>query len=180
MNNKETRCEDIIDMLDEMIDQATKIPFSGRVGVDAEDVKGLIMELRMKMPQEIAQARKITKDRAKIIADAKKEGEDIIRRAEQRARLMVDENETIKKAEQRAAEMLSTAQTKSREIVKASKIYGDELLRKTEDSINENLMMMRKARQNLKEAPISSFITPKNTEQQNTEQQPPEQIDIKI
>lgn len=76
--------DDILDAMDEMLDRAWNLPLTGgRCVVDAEKVRDLIDDIRLNMPAEIKQAKQIVADRADIISVAKKEAEDIVRKAEE-------------------------------------------------------------------------------------------------
>ncbi len=109
--------EELLDMMDETLEEAVNLPFSGgkRV-VDVEKVRDIIDDIRLNMPTEIRQAKAIVQDRAEIVDDAKKEAEAIVKRAEDRARAMVAQEAIVKAAQQRATEILSSAQSQSREM----------------------------------------------------------------
>ena len=65
--------EELLDMMDETLEEAVNLPFSGgkRV-VDVEKVRDIIDDIRLNMPTEIRQAKAIVQDRAEIVDDAKK------------------------------------------------------------------------------------------------------------
>ena len=93
----------LLDELDEMIDSAWNMPLSGgKALVDAERVREIVDKIRSSLPQEIRQAKAIVSDRSQIIADAKREAETVVRVAEERARVMVNQDEIGKR--QRAFE----------------------------------------------------------------------------
>ena len=64
-------------------DRATGLPFAGgkRV-VDADRMQDIIDEVRLNLPTEVRQAKAIVNDRAEIVADAKREAEAIVKKAE--------------------------------------------------------------------------------------------------
>ena len=98
---------DVLDSLDELLEKAWSLPLSGgRCVVDADRVLALIDELRDGMPEEIKQARIIVEDRLSILANAKKEAELIVKRAEERAKALVRQEEITKTAQRQANEML--------------------------------------------------------------------------
>ena len=83
----------LLDELDEMIDSAWNMPLSGgKALVDAERVREIVDKIRSSLPQEIRQAKAIVSDRSQIIADAKREAETVVRVAEERARVMVNQD----------------------------------------------------------------------------------------
>ena len=132
----------LLDELDEMIDSAWNMPLSGG--------KEIVDKIRSSLPQEIRQAKAIVSDRSQIIADAKREAETVVRVAEERARVMVNQDEIVRQAQARGSELLSQSQTKAREIRRAANEYVDDLMKRTDEQMTANLAELRKTRQNLK------------------------------
>ena len=103
--------DELLDLLDETLEESTNLPFTGgKRMVDVDKVRDIIDDVRLNMPAEIKQAKAIVNDRAEIVAGARREAEGIIKKAEDRARALVDQQEIVRQAQQKAAEMLSAAQ----------------------------------------------------------------------
>lgn len=102
--------------------------------VDVDKLQDIIDEVRLNLPTEVRQAKAIVNDRAEIVADAKREAESIIKKAEDRARVLVSEQEVVKAAQQRAAEIVSSAQTQARTMRTTVTDYCENMLRTTESS----------------------------------------------
>ena len=116
--------DEILDVIDELLDRAWSLPLSGgRCVVDADKVRDLIDDIRLNIPGEIKQAKAIVSDRAEIIDGAKKEAEQIVRKAEDRARALIAQQEVTKAAQAKASELLSQAQIKAREIRQAAQEF---------------------------------------------------------
>ena len=91
--------DEILDMLDELLDRAWNLPLSGgRCVIDAEKVREMVDDIRLNLPDEIKQAKAIVKDRSEILSSAKTEAEAIVRKAEERARVMIAQDEVMKQA----------------------------------------------------------------------------------
>lgn len=143
--------ERMIDQLDELLEKSWELPFSGgKTVVDAEKVMEIIDNIRLELPREIQQAKTVVSERNNIINDAKKEAESIVRVAEDRAKTMVDESEIVKEAKAKANEIFEKAKSKSREMQKAASDYADDLMRRTDEVLSQNLDEIRKTRQSLK------------------------------
>lgn len=143
--------EELLDELEDLVEGAAKLPLSGgKALLNSEDVRSIIDEIRENLPQESRQARAIVADRAQIISDAKREAETIIRVAEERARAMVNQDVIVRQAQEKANETISQAQAKAREMRKATNDYVEDLMRRTDDALAENLSELRKTRQNIK------------------------------
>ena len=145
-----TSIENVLDEIDEMLDSAFSVPFSGKCMVDADKVRDLIDEIRLHMPSEIKQAKSIVEDRVEIISTAKREAENIVRRAEDRAKAMVAQEEIVKQAQQRGSEILTLAHQKSREVRQAASEFVETIMKKTDDCLTTNLNELRQTRQNLR------------------------------
>ena len=143
--------DELMDELYQLVDKAWKLPMSGgRTVVDGAEVRQILDELRENLPQETRQARAIVADRAQIIADAKREAEELVRKAEERAKKLISQTEIVKQAQERANDLLTQSQAKFREMKKESNDYVDDLMKRTDDAIAESLAELRKARQSIK------------------------------
>ena len=137
--------ESLVDELDDMIEDAWTLPLSGGKSVlDADKVKRILEDIRLRFPKEMRQAKAIVADRNKIIEDSKKEAEKIIRAAEEKSKLVV------KEAQAKANNIISDAQKKAKEMIKASNEYVDDLMFRVDKSLTENLNEIKKARKSLK------------------------------
>lgn len=145
--------EEILDILDEMLDKSWSLPLSGgRSIIDDEKIRSLLDDIRINLPGEIKQAKAIVTDRSDILAVAKREADNIVKRAEDRARALVAQEEIVKQAQLKASQILKQAQQKSRELRGASQEFSEDLLRLTEETLSKQLNEVRTARQALKAA----------------------------
>lgn len=145
--------EEILDVMDELLDRSWSLPLSGgRCVVDADKMRDMVDEIRLNLPAEIKQARGIVSDRAEILSDAKKEAEQTIRKAEERARTLIAQEEITKAAQAKASEMISRAQMKSREIRQAAQEFSDSCLQRTEEVMMKSLTEVKATRQAFRNA----------------------------
>lgn len=145
--------DELMEELYSVVERAWHLPLSGgRAMVDGNEIKQLLDDLRDNLPQETRQARAIVADRNQILADSKREAEGIIRAAEERAKRMVMQDEITRQAKQQADAMIRNATSQSNEIRKATGEFVDDLLRRADDTLSENLTELRKTRQSIKNA----------------------------
>ena len=145
------RVEEVLDMLDELLDQSWSMPLTaGRCLVDAEKVRDLIDDIRINMPGELSQARAIVNDREEIIAAAKREAAGLIRKAEDRAKALVANEEITKLSQSRASEIISQTQMQAREMRAGAQSFSDDILRTTEESLHKALAQVKSTRQALR------------------------------
>lgn len=144
--------DELLDLMEETLEDATGLPFAGgkRV-VDIDKLQDIIDEVRLNLSTEVRQARAIVNDRADIVADAKREAEALVRKAEERARILVGEQEIVKAAQQRAAEIVGGAQTQAREMRTTVTEYCENMLRVTEEQLARNAAEVKTVRANLRQ-----------------------------
>ena len=142
--------DDLMEQLDEVLESSFKMP-GKRVVVDVEKVRAIIDDMRMTMPTEVKQAKGIVADRADIINNAKREADNIIRVAEERAKAMVAQEEITKLAQARAGEVLAAAQKKSRAMRKAAQDFVDDLMLRSDEMLTANLNEIKKTRAALRQ-----------------------------
>lgn len=143
--------EEILDMMDDTLDKAWSLPMSGgRCVVDVEQIREMLDEIRINLPGEIKQAKNIVADRNEILRAAKAEAEQLVRRAEDRARVLVSHEAVLKEAQSKANELLSQTQSRTKEMKAAAQEFSDSRLRETEESLTRALADLRETRQKLK------------------------------
>ena len=143
--------DNLIDEIDELLETSWSLPLSGgKTFVDAGKVHQILEEIRENMPNEITQAIAIVADRSKIINDAKIEAETIVRVSEERAKIMIEENEIVKQAESKANDIITKAQNQSKEIKKAIDDYVDDLVKRTDDMLVSAVSELRKTKQSIR------------------------------
>ncbi len=144
--------DELLDLMEETMEEASGLPFSGsKRMVDIDKMRDIIDEIRLNMPTEIRQAKAIVNDRADIVADAKREAEAIVKKAEDRARILVGEEQIVRAAQQRAADILSSAQSQSREMRTTVTDYCENMLRITEEQLARNAAEVKTVRANLRQ-----------------------------
>ena len=143
--------DEILEAMDDELDRSKNIPLTGgRSLIDVEQFRELVKQVRLNLPGEIKRAQALVNDRRVIINDAKAEAESIIRKAEEKAKVMVSEEVITKQAQQRAHEILTAAQTKSKEIRNATNDYVENMFSRVDELLTGNLADVRKTRSALK------------------------------
>ncbi len=144
------KVDDLILDLQNLIDNAKSVPFSsGKVMVNSDEIFDIIAQIQDAMPAEVRQAKNIVADRKQILQEANSEAENIIRAAEERKKVMLNQNELVREAQAKARDLLEDAKAKSAEIRKASNVYADGILKRAEESLSSQLADVKKTRTNL-------------------------------
>jgi cell division septum initiation protein DivIVA len=139
----------LLETLEEMLENSKTVPFSGKAIVEKEEILDIIKEIRLKLPDELKQAKWVKEERGRILVEAQKEADDIVKEAENRIISMIDEHEITRKAYEQKAQIIETANEMSREISKGTKDYADNLLEKIEVVLEDALKTIRNNRKEL-------------------------------
>ena len=139
----------LLETLEEMLENSKTVPFSGTAIIEKEEMLDIIKEIRIKLPDELKQAKWVKEERQRILVEANKEAEDIVKEAENRIISMIDEHEITRKAYEQKAQIIETANEMSREISKGTKDYADNLLGNIEVVLGDALKMIQNNRREL-------------------------------
>ena len=130
-----TAVDELLDMLFDMIDEAKNAAFSGdKCVIERDKALDLIEDAKKQLPVDLAEARKILNARNEYIATAKREAEEIRKRAEIEANQMVSEAPVMNQARQKAREVLARADEEAKKTCRETNEYCADLLRRTEDA----------------------------------------------
>jgi cell division septum initiation protein DivIVA len=139
----------LIDRIEEIVDNAKGVPFSGSKMVDPDAVYEIIDEVRAQFPDELKQARWIVKERQEMLEEAEKEANRILEEARERAQAIASEQEVVRLAEQQAADMIDKARAQEREIRLGAEDYADEMLANLEVNLGKLLTAVQRGRDRL-------------------------------
>lgn len=136
--------EEILDEIDEVLDNAASVPFvQHKKIIDGERIRELINDIRLNLPQELKEARKIEGESQRILNSAKASAEDIIRRAEDRAEQIVSKEAIVIEARKKAVDILSKSQNASKNIQQNAAMSIAKMLNDTEDYYTRNLQNIK-------------------------------------
>ena len=125
----------LLETLEDIVESARSMPFTESVLVNKNDILDLVKEIRLKLPDELKQAKWIKEERERIMAEAHKDADDIVKEAENRIISMIDEHEITRKAYDKKEEIVAEANENYRIMAKESKEYADELLAGVENTV---------------------------------------------
>lgn len=140
----------LLETLEDILEKSKSIPFTEKAIVDKEEVLEIIKDVRLKLPDELKQAKWIKEERGRILQEAQKEADDIVREAENRIISMIDEHEITRKAYEKKVEIIETANEMSREISKGTKEYADSVLAGIEVALQDAMKVIQNNRKELK------------------------------
>lgn len=139
----------LLDRLENLVSQATKVPLTGKVLIDPDQVLAMIDEIRDVLPEEIRQAQRLSRERDEILREAREEAEAVVRDAKVYVVQLTDETAIAREAQQKADEILDQAKRVAKEIRLGAKDYANEILAKMEGNLEKTLQSIRRSRDEL-------------------------------
>lgn len=129
----------LLEELEDIIDKGVSVPFSGRCLLDKEELLEVLSEIKLKLPEDLKQAKWIKEERERIISEAKTEANNLIKTANDQIIAMVDENEITKKAVAQSADIMDRANADAQATRASSYEYADYLLENVENVVTNTI-----------------------------------------
>jgi cell division septum initiation protein DivIVA len=148
----------LLERLEELATQATKVPLTGKVLIDPDEVLAIVDEMRDMLPQEIRDANRVSRDREAIIGEAREQAEATVREAQAMATHLTSETAVTKEAQEQADELIDQAKRVAREIRQNALEWADDLfarvspdLERIANDTQKAALAVRKARDELRQ-----------------------------
>jgi hypothetical protein len=113
-----------VERLESLAASAKKLPLTNNVVLDQAAILELIDQLRVAVPPEVTQARRITEEAGRITERAREEGDAVVARAQEQAARMLEDRELTQMAKQRATEIIDNATREAVEIRRGADEYA--------------------------------------------------------
>lgn len=112
------RIEEIIDDIEDYIDNCKYQPLSNsKIIVNKEEINELIVELRMRVPEEIKKYQKIVTQQDAILKDAQSQAQNMLNDAQTQIDELVSDHEVMQRAYSRANELVEEARQQAETIM---------------------------------------------------------------
>ena len=109
-------------------------------------LENIINDIKANLPASISESRRLVAARDEFIGNAKREAESVRKNAEETARRLIDEQEIVRDFNYATVtdNMIAAAEGRSSELMRVAGEYVDEMMRKTEESLDEALSTIRR------------------------------------
>jgi DNA anti-recombination protein RmuC len=114
----------LIDELEDVIAEGKRVPFSGRLLIDEDRVLDIIDRMRVAIPEELRQARRIISEQ-----------ERLIREAQERVQQMLHEQGLLEAIEAERARLLEQAEREARAVRAGADEYARQVLEELEQRL---------------------------------------------
>ena len=140
----------LLESIENIIESGKRLPFSHKVIIDQEQLLEIINQIRLKLPEELKEAKVIKDQHDRIISKANEEANEIVKEAENRIISMIDEHEITKKAYEQKNKIIENANDMAREISNGTKAYADSILESVQVTLEDALKVIESNRKEVK------------------------------
>jgi vacuolar-type H+-ATPase subunit H len=124
---------------------------TGGVIVEQAAVLDLLDQLRVAIPEEVKQARRINQESDRVIGKARDEAEQIIGAAQEQAALLLQDQSIVREAESRAQDVIDKTHLKAEETMSGADQYAADVLVRLESDLVKALSIIKKSLEVLEE-----------------------------
>lgn len=142
----------LIDEFEEFLDQRARIPLTGKLMIDEDDIYGFVDHLRRAIPAEINRAMEILAQRERIIREGEAEAEALVAEAKQYAQRLTDESAIARQAEEEAARILNRAYEEANALRRDADSYAAGVLSRLEEILTQAVLQVQEGQRALKGA----------------------------
>jgi vacuolar-type H+-ATPase subunit H len=128
----------LVDRLEAFINQSWRIPFTSNVVIHEDDFLDIIDQMRVSIPEEVKQARRVTAERNHVLEQAQQEADRIVALAQEQAGSLADDHEVMRSAYAKADEIVAQAERSAGDVRAEADVYVMEVL----GGLEENLMRL--------------------------------------
>jgi len=138
----------VIDKLEATIKEGIWLPFGMRI-VGADRLLDLVEKLRSTLPDEVSRAKALTKEKDRVLDDARSRAALLMDEATSAKSQLVADSEITKYAQERADQVLAEAERHAKQIRRGAEEYADGLLASLDASLGNALAAVHKGREQL-------------------------------
>lgn len=129
-----------------------RFPLTSKAVVDEQEFLDIVDQLRVAIPEEMRQAKRVNLEKEKVIGTAQTEAERILIAAQEQAALMLKDNEIMKTAAELSQAKVSEAEKLAEEIRAGADAYAMDVLIGLENELNRLIAQVRRGRATLEKS----------------------------
>jgi vacuolar-type H+-ATPase subunit H len=118
----------LIEQLERQIANGRSMPLTNNVIIDQARALDLLDQLRVAVPEEVRQAKRISEETERIVERAQEEAERILARAQEQAAFLIEERELTRAAEIKSREIIAQGERDAEEIRRGADEYAQSVL----------------------------------------------------
>ena len=134
----------LIDRLETMVTSAKRMPITGKLMMDEQELADLIDQMRTVLPEEVRAARKVLRERDTIISEAQQQADEVLKTAHEQAEMLLDQEGLMAEAQARANQHLEEAMQVAQHRIDGADEYAREVLTSLQQQLTRHLAIIDK------------------------------------
>jgi cell division septum initiation protein DivIVA len=141
---------ELTDRLSRLVHGAKKAPLRDQLRVNRQEIRDILDQMRAAIPDEIKEAQWIAQERQDILAQARREAEQILAETRERQTQLASRHDLIRQSEHAAEGILEAARAHAHEIRLGAQDYADEILNTVEFNLAKSIAAIQLGRDRLR------------------------------
>jgi cell division septum initiation protein DivIVA len=142
----------LLDQLENLVETAGRVPLTGKVMIDADEVLDILDRIRGSLPEEVRRAEWIASEKERFMQDTQDEASRLLKQAEDYATKLIDESEIMQQARAEAKRMVQEAQARSHDLTVGASDYADRTLGDLAEQLERALKVVLRGRDDLRKS----------------------------
>ena len=142
MNKVELNVMELLEYLEEILENAPKVPITGKAMIDTKEFEEVIEQIRNYLPDELKKAKWVMGEKYRILEDDQKEYQNVKKETMEMMRQNIENHDMVKEAKLRANEIIALAQRDAKAIRIGSREYSTEILSQLDKEIEEKKLQL--------------------------------------
>ena len=154
---------DLIERIDELqllVEEAKAVPLSSSAVINRDEFLELLAQLKEAVPDEVRQARWMSRDRDELLARARKEAERIVTEAQEQRDRLLSRTEIVSAAHREGERITDEGKERSARMRIEAEDYIDQKLAAFEILLNKTLATVSRGREQLRGQPGDEVVDP--------------------
>jgi vacuolar-type H+-ATPase subunit H len=151
---------ELIEQFEDRLEKISTVPLTGKILIDKAEISTFLEEIHLFMPEDVKHAKWIKEERQKILEEANKEADALLRgakgeernileKANKEQEMLVDNHKIVELANMKAQEIILKAHAEAAQIKDNSLEYADEILKDLIISLNKTMNTLDNNRKEL-------------------------------
>jgi hypothetical protein len=144
---------DLIERVDELqllVEEAKAVPLSSSAVINRDEFLELLAQLKESVPEEVRQARWMSRDRDELLGRARKEAERIITEAQEQRDRLLSRTEIVSAAHREAERIVDQGKERAAKLRIEAEDYIDQKLAAFEILLNKTIATVARGREQLR------------------------------
>lgn len=133
----------LVDRLEELLNSGKHVPFTTQTVIDEQRALELIDQMRISVPEEIEKAKRVLRERDRVMAQANEEAARIRELAREKSETLIQRDAITQAAQARAASIIDQSRQEAEVIRAEADQYVIDVLSDLEDALTRTLSVVR-------------------------------------